>query len=77
MWQEIDNKWVREFEFVDFIAAFGFMNQVAFLAENHNHHPNWYNVYNKVRIELTTHDAGNIVTEKDKALAQEIDNLLK
>jgi 4a-hydroxytetrahydrobiopterin dehydratase len=53
------------------------MTQVAFLAEKHNHHPNWYNVYNKVRIELTTHDAGNIVTEKDKALAEEIDHLLK
>lgn len=77
MWQEIDNKWVREFEFPDFISAFGFMTQVAFLAEKHNHHPNWYNVYNKVRIELTTHDAGNIVTEKDKTLAQEIDHLLK
>lgn len=77
MWQEIDNKWVREFEFADFIAAFGFMTQVAFLAEKHNHHPNWFNVYNKVRIELTTHDAGSIVTEKDKALAEEIDHLLK
>lgn len=75
MWEEKDNKLVKEFSFNDFQEAFAFMTRVAFLAEAHNHHPNWSNVYNQVRIELTTHDAGNIVTEKDRKLAQEIDKI--
>lgn len=52
------------------------MTRVAFLAEAHNHHPNWSNVYNRVEIELTTHDAGNVVTEKDRKLAKAIDQIL-
>lgn len=77
MWQEKDNKLTRTFEFKDFVEAFGFMTKAAFIAEKMNHHPNWSNVYNKVTIELTTHDAGNIVTKKDKQLAEAIDGLLK
>lgn len=76
MWQEIDNQLKCTFEFKDFIEAFGFMTKVAFVAEKMNHHPAWFNVYNKVEISLTTHDAGNIVTEKDHALAKAIDALL-
>ncbi|MEL6562062.1 MAG: 4a-hydroxytetrahydrobiopterin dehydratase [Bacteroidota bacterium] len=77
MWQEKDNKLVRTFQFKDFIEAFGFMTKVAFMAEKADHHPNWSNVYNQVTIELTTHDAGNVVTEKDRQLAEAIDGLLK
>lgn len=76
MWKEIDNELVREFEFKVFSEAFAFMTRVAILAEKHNHHPWWSNVYNKVTIKLTTHDAGNKITEKDKKLAKEIDQLL-
>jgi len=75
MWTEQDNKLRREFKFSDFQEAFAFMTRVAFLAEAHNHHPNWSNVYNTVTIELTTHDAGNVVTEKDRKLAAAIDHL--
>ncbi len=77
MWQEEDNKLKRTFEFENFVEAFGFMSQVAILAEKMDHHPWWSNVYNKVEIELTTHDAGNTVTEKDRALAEAIDALVK
>lgn len=77
MWVEIDHKLRKTFEFKDFVEAFGFMTQVAFLAEKHQHHPNWSNVYNQVTIELTTHDAGNIVTDKDRQLSTAIDQLLK
>ncbi len=76
MWQEKDNKLTREFQFDDFVQAFGFMSKVAIVAEKMDHHPNWSNVYNKVIVELTTHDAGNTVTEKDRALADAIDKLL-
>jgi 4a-hydroxytetrahydrobiopterin dehydratase len=72
MWQEIDNQLKAKFVFKDFVQAFGFMTQVALLAEKHNHHPWWANVYNQVEISLTTHDAGNVVTEKDRTLAKEI-----
>lgn len=65
----------RTFEFVDFTEAFSFMTRVAFLAESHQHHPNWSNVYNKVIIELTTHDKGNTITEKDRKLANAIDKI--
>ena len=75
MWQEKDNKLVRTFEFKDFTEAFGFMTKVAIEAEKMDHHPNWSNVWNKVSFELTTHDAGNTVTEKDRALAAKIDSL--
>ena len=73
MWKEEDNKLTRAFEFDDFMTAFGFMTQVAIQAEKDNHHPWWSNVYNKVVIELNTHDAGDIVTEKDRSLAKKID----
>ncbi|NSL89694.1 4a-hydroxytetrahydrobiopterin dehydratase [Chitinophaga solisilvae] len=76
MWEEKDNRLYRAFVFNDFKEAFGFMTQVALLAEKMDHHPYWTNVYNKVEIFLNTHDAGNIVTAKDKALAGEIDKLL-
>jgi 4a-hydroxytetrahydrobiopterin dehydratase len=75
MWIEEDNKLKKTFEFKDFPEAFAFMTRVAFLAEAQGHHPNWSNVYNKVIIELTTHDKGNIVTQKDKELAKAIDDL--
>jgi len=76
MWKEEDNQLIKSFTFKDFTEAFAFMTRVAFLAEAHHHHPNWSNVYNKVDIHLTTHDAGNVVTEKDRKLAQAIDQLL-
>jgi 4a-hydroxytetrahydrobiopterin dehydratase len=75
MWEEIDNTLVRIFQFKDFSEAFAFMTRVAILAEKANHHPWWSNVYNMVEIRLSTHDAGNIVTEKDRKLAAAIDLL--
>jgi len=75
MWKEEDNKLKKEFQFKDFIEAFAFMTKVAFLAEKHDHHPNWSNVYNKVQIELCTHDAGNTITSKDRKLAEAIDHI--
>ncbi|WP_293014157.1 4a-hydroxytetrahydrobiopterin dehydratase [Mongoliibacter sp.] len=75
MWKEENNKLARTFEFKDFQEAFAFMCRVAFLAESQGHHPNWSNVYNKVTIELTTHDAGNTITEKDRKLAKAIDQI--
>ncbi|MDN5204467.1 4a-hydroxytetrahydrobiopterin dehydratase [Fulvivirgaceae bacterium BMA10] len=76
MWSEEDNKLKRTFEFKNFVEAFGFMTQVAILAEKMDHHPNWSNVYHQVNIELSTHDAGNIVTERDRKLAAAIDQLV-
>lgn len=75
MWKETGNKLTRSLEFKDFRAAMAFMNKVADVAEELDHHPWWSNVYNKVEIELTTHDAGNTVTEKDLALARRIDEI--
>ncbi len=75
MWKEENNQLSREFKFTNFTEAFAFMTRVAFLAEKHGHHPNWSNVYNRVTINLTTHDAGNTVTEKDRLLATDIDKL--
>lgn len=76
MWIEKNNTLTREFKFKDFVEAFGFMTQVAIIAEKMDHHPNWSNVYNTVTIHLTTHDEGNIITKKDKALAKAIDTLV-
>ena len=73
MWEEKENKLYRKFEFADFREAFAFMTKVALAAEKMDHHPLWTNVYNKVEIWLNTHDAGNIVTEKDRKLAAIID----
>lgn len=67
-WTVANNKLHREFVFNSFVEAFGFMTQVALIAEQSNHHPEWFNVYNKVRIDLTTHEAGGI-TERDFKLA--------
>jgi 4a-hydroxytetrahydrobiopterin dehydratase len=76
MWQEHDNTLSRTFEFKDFSEAFAFMTRVALIAEKMNHHPSWTNTYNTVDIRLSTHDAGDIVTEKDRQLAKKIDALL-
>ncbi|MEN2280610.1 4a-hydroxytetrahydrobiopterin dehydratase [Algoriphagus sp. SE2] len=77
MWTEENNKLKQTFKFKDFQEAFAFMTRVAFLAEAAQHHPNWSNVYNQVTIELTTHDKGNTVTEKDHSLAKAIDAIFK
>ncbi len=76
MWTEENNKLTQTFEFKNFVEAFGFMAQVAITAEKMNHHPNWSNVYNKVTIELTTHDEGNTITKKDRELAAAIDEIV-
>jgi len=76
MWEEKDNRLYRKFEFSNFSEAFAFMTRVAMEAEKMNHHPLWTNVWNTVEIWLSTHDAGNIVTEKDRKLAAKIDLLL-
>ncbi len=76
MWTETDNKLYRKFEFANFSEAFAFMTRVAMEAEKMNHHPLWTNVWNSVEIWLSTHDAGDVVTEKDKKLADRIDKLL-
>ena len=75
MFRELSNTLQLRLRFVDFVAAFDFMTEVAALAEAHQHHPEWRNVYNLVEITLTTHDAGNFITEKDRALAQAIEQL--
>lgn len=76
MWTEKDNKLHRKFKFKDFSEAFAFMTRVALEAEKMDHHPLWTNVYNTVEIWLSTHDAGDIVTKKDKDLAKKIDSLV-
>ncbi|RBL93726.1 4a-hydroxytetrahydrobiopterin dehydratase [Chitinophaga flava] len=76
MWAKKDNQLYRAFIFKDFREAFGFMTKVALIAEKMDHHPYWINVYNTVEIYLSTHDAGNVVTEKDQNMAKAIDQLL-
>ncbi len=73
--KESDNKLIADFKLKDFTQAWAFMSEIAIHAEKQNHHPNWSNVYNNVTIELTTHDAGNTVTDKDRKLAEKIDEL--
>jgi len=75
MWEETDNKLHKKFQFKDFSEAFAFMTRVALAAEKMDHHPKWTNEYNKLDIWLSTHDAGDVVTEKDKKLAAIIDGL--
>lgn len=75
-WEIKDNQLVKEFEFKNFSEAWGFMTKVALAAEKMDHHPEWTNVYNKVIIKLSTHSAGNTVTEKDHDLARLIDALV-
>ena len=75
MWKEEEDKLSRSLTFKDFRQALAFMNAVGEVAEELDHHPWWSNVYNKAEIELTTHDAGNTVTEKDLKLARRIDEI--
>lgn len=75
MWKEEDNKLKCKLQFKNFMEAFAFMTKVAKLAEEMNHHPYWINEYNKVEIWLSTHDAGNVVTEKDRSLAKAIEKI--
>lgn len=65
----------RKFAFADFSEAFAFMARVALLAEKHDHHPEWFNVYNRVEITLTTHDAGGL-SVRDAAMAKAVDKLV-
>jgi 4a-hydroxytetrahydrobiopterin dehydratase len=74
-WNEIDGRLTREFRFGDFSEAFAFMTRVAMLAETQNHHPTITNTWNRVTLELTSHDAGNTVTDRDRRLAEAIDAL--
>lgn len=76
MWEKKANQLCRVFEFENFSEAFAFMTRVAIEAEKMNHHPWWSNVWNTVEIRLSTHDAGNTITDKDEKLAQRIDSLL-
>jgi len=76
MWKEENNKLAKTFVFKDFTEAFGFMTKVAIAAEKMNHHPTWTNTWNTVSFELSTHDAGNTVTERDRTLAKAIDKLV-
>ena len=76
-WTETPDKIHCSLVFSNFQEAFSFMMRVAFLAEKQDHHPRLTNVYNQVEIELTTHDAGNTVTEKDRKLASAISQILK
>jgi 4a-hydroxytetrahydrobiopterin dehydratase len=74
-WSIREGKLYRHIQFQDFAQAFGFMTQIAIVAEKIDHHPEWFNVYNRVEIRLTTHDAGGI-SERDFALAEKINAVL-
>ena len=76
MWEEKNNTLYRKFQFKDFSQAFAFMTRVALAAEKMDHHPSWSNVYNTVEISLSTHSAGDVVTDKDRKLAKTIDGLV-
>jgi 4a-hydroxytetrahydrobiopterin dehydratase len=75
-WWVEDGRLCAEFRFDDFVGAFGFMARVALLAERANHHPEWSNVYNRVHIALSTHEADDAITELDVKLAREINELV-
>ena len=75
-WKLEKNRLKKTFTFKDFKEAFGFMTKVALVAEKMDHHPLWTNVYNRVDFELSTHDAGDKVTGKDRKLASAIDKLV-
>ncbi|UAY52123.1 4a-hydroxytetrahydrobiopterin dehydratase [Ferruginibacter albus] len=77
MWIEENNTLYKKFEFKNFSEAFAFMTRVAIEAEKMNHHPLWTNVWNRVEIQLSTHDEGDIVTDKDRELAKKIDKILE
>jgi len=74
-WKQENNSLTKTFKFKDFTEAFGFMTKVAIVAEKMNHHPTWTNIWNTVSFQLSTHDAGNIVTDLDRKLAKAIDAL--
>ena len=76
MWQEKNNTLYKGFKFKDFSEAFAFMTRIALAAEKMDHHPKWTNEYNKVEMWLSTHDAGDVVTEKDRKLAEIVDGLI-
>jgi 4a-hydroxytetrahydrobiopterin dehydratase len=76
-WKEENNELVAQLKFKDFKEAFAFMTEVAIIAEKMNHHPTWSNTYNKVEIRLSTHDAGNTITDKDRKLAESITGAVK
>jgi 4a-hydroxytetrahydrobiopterin dehydratase len=73
-WQVVEGKLHKEFRFGNFVEAFGFMTRAALVAESMDHHPEWFNVYNTVRVDLSTHDAGGI-TGLDFALASRMETL--
>ena len=73
-WTIEDGKLHKVFQFDNFVSAFGFMTQLALVAESMNHHPEWFNVYNRVTIDLTTHDAGGI-SELDFQWAKQADSI--
>ena len=79
-WHEVDGRdaIARRFTFKDFNAAFGFMARAALVAEKHDHHPKWFNVYNRVEVTLTTHDAGETggLSARDARLAAAIDRIV-
>lgn len=75
-WRFANGKLHKEFEFENFVQAFGFMTQVALEAEKMNHHPEWFNVYNRVTVDLMTHDVGGI-SNYDFMLAKAIDTIAK
>ncbi len=75
-WSVVNGKLHKDFVFADFIDAFGFMSRAAIHIEKMNHHPEWFNVYNKIKVELVTHDAGGI-TQNDINLARTLDSLAK
>jgi 4a-hydroxytetrahydrobiopterin dehydratase len=75
-WTEQNNRLVKSFEFKDFKEAFAFITRVAAIADKMDHHPYWTNCWNKVYMELNTHSAGGIVTQKDELLAQAIDKVV-
>ncbi|MBR9918132.1 pterin-4-alpha-carbinolamine dehydratase [bacterium] len=74
-WREENNALHKTFEFADFKEALTWMVKASFEIETMNHHPEWTNVYNKVEVKLTTHDEGNKVTDKDRALAKRLDSI--
>ena len=76
-WTEANNKLTAEFTFEDFSQTWAFMTEVAILAERKNHHPEWTNVWNRVTINLSTHDAGGVITEKDRKLADGISKIFE
>lgn len=76
MWKEKKNSLYQKFKFNDFSEAFAFMTRVALAAEKMNHHPSWKNTYNTVEITLSTHDAGDVVTKKDRSLAKAINKII-